>query len=138
MKDCIFCKIAKGKEPCHKIYEDESMLAFAPLQETIIGKGHMLIMPKRHYADIYELPTEEMDKIMRAIKYVATRLREKFNANGVNLLHASGKAAQQSCFHFHMHLIPRYQGDNLDTWPKTGYVETNFLGVYKDLQKIFE
>ena len=137
MVECSFCKIIAGKLPSNKIYENENVLAFAPLKEHIIAKGHMLVIPKKHYADIYDIPKEEVHSIMDAIKTISQKLKQKYEADGINILHASGKAAQQSCFHFHIHLIPRYKNDGLDTWPKTGYKEDNFPKVYEEIAKLF-
>ncbi|MBS3112161.1 HIT domain-containing protein [Candidatus Woesearchaeota archaeon] len=137
MIECSFCKIIVGKLSSNKIYETEKILAFAPLKEDIIAKGHMLVIPKKHYADFYDIPKEELHHIVDAIKIISQKLKQKYNTDGINLLHASGKAAQQSCFHFHIHLIPRSQNDGLDTWPKTGYKEGNFPGVYNKISNLF-
>ena len=123
MAECIFCKIVEGKLPSHKLYENENVLAFAPLKEHIISKGHMIIVPKKHYINIYDIPEHELNNIIKSVKIIAQTLKEKYNAPGINILHASGKVAQQSCFHFHIHLIPRYKDDGLDIWPETGYKE---------------
>lgn len=136
MNECSFCKIVKGKLPSINVYEDENVLAFAPLKEHIIAKGHLVVIPKKHYVDIYDISQKNLNNIMKVVKTISQRLREKYNADGINILHASGKVAQQSCFHFHIHLIPRYKNDSLDTWPKTGYKESNFPKVYKDLKKL--
>jgi len=117
------------------VYENENVLAFSPLEEHIIARGHMLIIPKRHYVDIYDIPQKELNNIMEAVKLIAGKLKEDYNADGINILHASGKAAQQSSFHFHIHLIPRYKNDGLDTWPKTGYKEMNFPEEYKKIRE---
>src|SRR3989338_8074327 len=137
MTDCSFCKIIAGKLPSNKIYENENVLAFAPLKEHIIAKGHMLVIPKQHYVNFYDIPKEELHHIVDAIKTISQKLKAKYNAEGINILHASGKVAQQSCFHFHIHLIPRYKGDGLDTWPETGYKEGNFLEIYKEIANLF-
>ncbi len=137
MAECSFCKIVAGKLPTHKVYETKNILAFAPLKEHIIAKGHILIIPKKHYVDIYDISKEELDNIMIAVKAIAQRLKQRYGAEGINILHASGKVAQQSCFHFHIHLIPRYKDDGLDTWPKTGYTESNFPGTYKEIKELF-
>ena len=137
MTECNFCKIIEGKLPSTKIYENENVLVFAPLKDGIIAKGHMLVIPKKHYADIYDIPKEELHHIIDAVKTISQKLKEKFNAEGINILHASGKVAQQSCFHFHIHLIPRYKDDGLDTWPETGYKEGNFPDVYKEIANLF-
>ncbi|MBU0979306.1 MAG: HIT domain-containing protein [Nanoarchaeota archaeon] len=137
MTECSFCKIVAGKLPTNKIYENENVLAFAPLKEHVIAKGHMLVIPKSHYSDFYDIPKAELHHIVDAIKTISQKLKEKCNAKGINILHASGKVAQQSCFHFHIHLIPRYKDDGLDTWPETGYKEDNFPEVYKEIGNLF-
>jgi histidine triad (HIT) family protein len=137
MDECSFCKIIEGKLPPHKVYENEKVLTFAPLKDTIISKGHMIIMPKKHYSNIYDIPKDELYHIIDTVKIISQKLKEKYNADGINILHASGKVAQQSCFHFHIHLIPRYEDDGLDTWPETGYKESNFPEVYKEIANLF-
>ena len=137
MTECSFCKIIAGKLPSNKIYENENVLAFAPLKEHIIAKGHMLVIPKKHYNDIYDIPKEELHHIIEAVKTISQKLKVKFHADGINILHASGKVAQQSCFHFHVHLIPRYKDDDLDTWPNTGYKECNFPEIYQEIANLF-
>ncbi|MCL6642365.1 MAG: HIT domain-containing protein [Candidatus Bipolaricaulota bacterium] len=137
MAECSFCKIIAGELPSHKIYENENVLAFAPLQEHIIARGHMLIIPKTHYADIYDIPNAELHRLMGAIKIISQKLKEQYHADGVNILHASGKVAQQSILHFHIHLIPRYHNDGLDLWPNTGYREGNFPDVYREIARLF-
>ncbi len=138
MVSCVFCDIVNDKISSHKVYETDDVLVFAPLKEDIISKGHLLVIPKKHYVDIYDIPLSEITKIFEVIKFVSNVLKEKFDVKGVNILHASGKAAQQSCFHFHMHLIPRYEDDGLDTWPETGYEEKDFFNVYNSISKLFE
>ncbi|RLI62100.1 MAG: hypothetical protein DRO88_12230 [Promethearchaeia archaeon] len=137
MTECSFCKIISGKLPSNKIYENENVLAFAPLKEHLIAKGHMLVIPKKHYVDIYDIPKEELHHIINAVKTISQKLKEKYNAEGINILHASGKVAQQSCFHFHIHLIPRYKDDGLDIWSKTNYKEENFPEIYKEIANLF-
>lgn len=124
MEVCIFCRIANHKEKAHIIHEEDGVLAL--LESHPISKGHCLIIPKNHYENIYDITEEALNKISKAAKKVSEILKVKLKAQGVNILHASGKAAQQSIPHFHIHLIPRYKGDDLDTWPKSNYKESNF------------
>ena len=98
MAECSFCKIIAGKLPSYKVYENENVLAFAPLKDDIIAKGHLLVNPKKHYIDIYDIPDEELCKIMSAAKTIAQKLKEKFNADGINILHASGKLPSSHVF----------------------------------------
>jgi len=138
MNECTFCKIVENTISSNKIYENESLLIFPPLKEGIIAKGHMLVIPKKHYENMYDIPSEELNNVIQAIQSVAKNLKKTFHAEGINILHASGEVAQQSIFHFHMHLIPRYKDDGLDLWPNTGYNENNFLDVYNQLKKTID
>ena len=79
MIECSFCKIIVGKLSSNKIYETEKILAFAPLKEDIIAKGHMLVIPKKHYADFYDIPKEELHHIVDAIKIISQKLKQKYN-----------------------------------------------------------
>lgn len=110
MEDCIFCKIIRGEIPSYKIYEDDFVFAF--LDVNPLAKGHTLIIPKEHKKDIFEI--EDLDKIVSVAKIIANKMKESLNCEGVNIYHASGEAAGQTVFHFHMHLIPRRKGDNVD------------------------
>jgi len=116
MKNCIFCKIIKKQEPARIIYEDKDVICFLP--KTIEVYGHTLIVPKKHYESLYDIPEKLLSKIIRIAKKLALAYKKKIGATGINLLHASGKDAQQSVFHFHFHLFPRFKNDGLDTWPK--------------------
>ena len=109
MTDCIFCKIAKGEIPSQKIYEDENIFAFLDIKP--FTEGHTLVIPKIHYENIFDIPKEVLEKIILASKEISLLLKEKLNAEGVNLSNSNGKIAQQDVFHFHMHLIPRYPKD---------------------------
>jgi histidine triad (HIT) family protein len=130
--NCIFCKIINGEIPAKKVYEDEKVLAF--LDVNPISKGHTLIIPKAHFENIFDIKDDNLKEIISEGKKISMLLKEKLNADGVNLLHASGKDAQQSVFHFHLHVVPRYSGDELDTWPKSSYKELNFDEVIQKLK----
>lgn len=110
--NCIFCKIVAGKIPCQKVYEDDHFLAF--LDNHPKAQGHTLVIPKQHYQDVFEIPEGIFKNLMVVVQKLAKKLKNSGQAEGVNLLHASGKVAQQSVFHFHFHLVPRRAGDGLD------------------------
>lgn len=114
MSDCIFCRIVRGELPAQVHYEDERFLAFSPLD--LASKGHLLLIPKAHFSDIFDIDEETVGKLFSTAKKISSDLIKKFNATGVNFLHASGKDAQQSVFHFHLHIVPRYPQDGLDLW----------------------
>ncbi len=114
MKDenCIFCKIANGEIPAATVYEDEYFRAILDLGPA--SKGHTLILPKEHYRDFYELDDVLAEKILPVAKKIMSELTEKLNCNGFNLLQNNGKIAGQTVFHYHLHLIPRYEGDRVN------------------------
>ena len=138
MRDCIFCRIVEGLEKSYTVYEDKYTIAFAPSPNTIISKRHLLLIPKKHYESIYDIPENVLFNVIKAVKIISNKLKSKYNAQGINLLHASGAVAQQSVFHFHFHfhLTPRYLNDHLDTWPDKGYRENNFPNVYVEMKNL--
>lgn len=107
--DCIFCKIAAGEIPSKTIYEDEKFRVILDISPA--AKGHALIIPKEHYANIYELPEELAALAMVLAKKLAIHMAEKLKCDGFNIIQNNGETAGQTVFHFHMHLIPRYEGD---------------------------
>ena len=107
--DCIFCKIAAGEIPSKTIYEDERFRVILDISPA--SKGHALIIPKDHYANIYELPEEMAASAMVLAKKLAAHMTEILQCDGFNIIQNNGEPAGQTVFHFHMHLIPRYKGD---------------------------
>ncbi len=113
--NCIFCKIANGEIPSATLYEDEDFRVILDLGPAT--KGHALILPKNHFANLFEIP-EDMDaKAFILAKKVAKKMKDVFGCDGVNIVQNNGVAAGQTVFHFHIHLIPRYAGDHAGvTW----------------------
>ena len=111
MKDdnCIFCKIANGEIPSRTLYEDESFRVILDLGPAT--QGHALILPKEHYADLFALPQETAADAMKLAKKIAKAQKSALKADGLNLVQNNGTAAGQTVGHFHIHLIPRYEGD---------------------------
>ncbi len=111
MKDinCIFCKIAEGEIPSKTIYEDEEFRIILDINPAT--KGHALIIPKEHYANIYDLPEDLAMKVMKLAKKFAMHMKEILKCDGFNIVQNNGEVAGQTVFHFHMHLIPRYIND---------------------------
>ena len=109
--NCIFCKIANGEIPSAKIYEDEDFRVILDLSPA--SKGHALILPKEHYANLFELDDEVASKVLPVAKQVVTKMKEVLNCDGYNLVQNNGESAGQTVNHFHLHLIPRYEGDNV-------------------------
>lgn len=115
MSDCIFCKIANGEIPSATIYEDEDFRVILDLGPA--SKGHALILPKKHYADLYEIPDELAGKVMVLAKKIITKMTDILHCDGYNIVQNNGEAAGQTVFHFHVHLIPRMNGDKAGvTW----------------------
>lgn len=113
--NCIFCKIATGEIPSVTLHEDEDFRVILDVGPA--SKGHALILPKDHYANIYELPEEMTAKAYVLAKRMAARLTDALGCDGFNILQNNGEPAGQTVFHFHIHLIPRYQNDNVGlTW----------------------
>lgn len=112
MKDdnCIFCKIANGKIPSRTIYEDEDFRVIMDLAPAT--KGHSLILPKEHYKNVYELADDTAAKVLPLAKKMAVLMTEKLGADGFNIVQNNNEVAGQTVFHFHVHLIPRYNDDN--------------------------
>lgn len=129
---CIFCKIIKGEIPSYKIYEDEKTFAFLDIADDAVG--HTLVIPKKHYENIMEIPVEELKHVMNTVKKLANHYVENCGYSGVNIMNASGVDAQQSVFHLHFHIFPRKQGDCLDTWPKFEKVNCNFDTICNELK----
>lgn len=115
---CPFCAIVAGDEPATIVDETEETLAFAPLDP--VSEGHLLVVPKAHYESLFDIPESALDGVVSHAQSIARRLRIA-EFDGVNLLHASGEAAQQSVSHFHLHVAPRRADDCLDLWPESSY-----------------
>lgn len=122
--DCIFCKLANGDIPTRSIYEDEEFNVI--LDVAPATKGHALILPKNHAANLYELLDETAAKTLVLAKKLITSMTEKLNCQGFNVVQNNGETAGQTVLHFHMHLIPRYEGDgqNMLWEPQTFSDET--------------
>ena len=120
MKDqnCIFCKIAAGEIPSTTIYEDDDFRVILDIEPA--SKGHALILPKEHYANLYELDDAVATKALVVAKKVITEMTEVLGCDGYNVLQNNGPAAGQTVFHFHMHLIPRYKEDDVKIGWKLG------------------
>ncbi|MCI8335058.1 MAG: HIT family protein [Lachnospiraceae bacterium] len=118
--DCIFCKIAHGEIPSSTIYEDEDFRVFLDLNPA--ARGHALIVPKEHYADLFELDEELCKKAMVLAKRLAVKMKAVLGSDGFNLMQNNGEAAGQTVFHFHLHLIPRYKDDKAGITWKPGSV----------------
>lgn len=132
MKDnnCIFCKIAEGEIPSKTLYEDDQFRVILDLGPAT--KGHALIIPKSHYANLYELPEELAGDAMKLAKKMTGIMTEKLKCDGFNLVQNNGELAGQTVFHFHMHLIPRYKNDGQVLGWKAGSATSEELEEIKN------
>lgn len=132
--DCIFCKLANGDIPTNVIYEDNDFTVI--MDAAPATKGHSLILPKDHYANIFELNEEVAGKAFKLAKKLASDMTEKLSCDGFNIVQNNGEAAGQTVFHFHMHLIPRYKDDNANIlWDPTHPTEEEQKEVFNKLTK---
>lgn len=111
MADCVFCKIVAGEIPSFRVYEDEATLAFMDINP--ISEGHLLVVPKLHFENIWDSDVEALGRVMATAKLVAMALKNGLGIDSLNLVQANGRWAVQSVPHFHLHLIPRRENDGV-------------------------
>jgi histidine triad (HIT) family protein len=111
VEDCIFCKIAAGEIPAERIDEDEHTIAFMDLNPWT--RGHALVIPREHSSNLYEIGEDDLARTAVAAQRLARRMKERLGCDGINLINSSEPAAWQTVFHFHVHVIPRYDDDPL-------------------------
>lgn len=130
-QNCIFCKIIQGEIPSAKVYEDEEVFAFLDISQ--VTKGHTLIIPKKHVENIYETNEEIASSLFARVPKIANALKKAYQPAGINILNNNGKAAGQTVFHIHIHLIPRYdESDGFDA----KWVTNNEAYTPEDLAEI--
>jgi histidine triad (HIT) family protein len=116
MSNCVFCRIVAKEIPAAVVYEDEHTLAFMDAGQ--VNPGHVLVAAKGHAENIYELSDAQAAALLRAAAQVARAIRDAYQPQGLSVYQANGKAAWQSVFHYHMHLVPRHENDGMAlTWP---------------------
>ena len=109
--DCVFCKIIAGDIPCFKLHEDDDTLAFMDINPA--SEGHALVIPKEHSADVHGISDAAISSTVVTAKKIASAIEKTLNPGGLNLVQCNGPAAAQSVLHFHMHVLPRNEGDEL-------------------------
>lgn len=138
--DCIFCKIVAGEIPSAKVYEDEDVYAFLDLSQ--VAKGHTLVIPKKHTRNLYDTPPEVASKLFAAVPKIANALKKAYHPVGMNLLNNNEAEANQSVFHLHLHLIPKYKvGEGFDVLWKTNedqYRPEDLQKIAKDISEKIE
>ncbi|MCP4905972.1 MAG: HIT family protein [bacterium] len=115
--DCIFCKIAKGQAPAHRVCEDERTLGFMDIFP--VAEGHTLVIPKAHCTNLLDADARDLEALIARSQAVAHAIREVIDPDGIGVFQLNGAAAGQTVFHYHMHLIPRTRGDTLQIHTRT-------------------
>jgi len=110
LENCVFCRIARKEEHASFIYEDKDVVAF--LDARPVNEGHTLVVPRKHYENIFEVPDEEVANLFKVVKKLAYVVSKSEKAQGISLIQNNGEAARQLIFHFHVHIIPRYEGQD--------------------------
>lgn len=110
-ESCIFCKIVRGQAPVSTVYEDEAVMAFLDIRP--LNMGHMLVVPKVHYVDIFDIQEKLLSQVHTVSKQIASAVKRATGADGISIIQQNGKAAGQDVFHFHVHVVPRFEGQKL-------------------------
>ncbi len=134
-ENCIFCKLANGEIPTNSIYEDENFKVI--LDASPATRGHALILPKQHYANIYEIDEETLAEVAKLSKKVIAHTTDVLQCDGYNIVQNNGEVAGQTVFHYHMHLIPRYKSDNNKNvleWNHKEFTQEEMAGIRDELQ----
>lgn len=116
-ENCVFCKIIRGEKRATRVYEDERVISF--MDNRPISEGHVLVVSKQHYASIFDVPDEELAYLFKIVKRVAVAIKKSENPDGVRVIQNNGRAANQLIFHFHVHVIPVYEGKSTFGFRKT-------------------
>lgn len=119
MHDCIFCKIIEGVLPSNKIYEDKNVLAF--LDIAPVHPGHVLVIPKKHFANMEEIPENLLVDLIKIVKKIGLAVKKGLNYEGYNIQENNDPIAGQIVPHLHFHIIPRIEEDGLKLWPQKEY-----------------
>ena len=132
MEQCVFCKIANGQLSSWKVYETE--LTMVLLAKEMEVYGHSLVIPKQHYKDITDIPTATLSDMMETTKKIIRHYEHILGSTGANLIAATGEGAQQSTPHFHIHILPRFKDDGLDTRPTLPDIDADKDELLKKVQ----
>jgi histidine triad (HIT) family protein len=126
-ESCIFCKIVKKQAPASIIYEDETVIVF--LDKRPLNEGHTLVIPKKHYVDIFDIPENQLSQVHKVAKQVSVAVKKATKADGISIIQQNGKAAAQDIFHLHVHVVPRFEGQKLPRFSDLKEVERGKLEV---------
>ena len=124
-ENCIFCKIIQKTAPASTLYEDNTITAFLDIRP--LNKGHTLIIPKNHYLDIFDIPKNDLQTIHTTAKTLSVAIKTATRADGISIIQQNGKAAGQEIFHFHVHIVPRFNGQTLPSFSELTIVDRQEL-----------
>jgi histidine triad (HIT) family protein len=130
VSDCVFCEIVAGRVVAHRLLEDQYTISFLNVAPATVG--HALVVPRHHADGLWDLDDDEHAQVARACGRVARLLRVALAPAGVNLVHATGTAAWQSVFHFHVHVVPRYQAEELQVMWRADPAPDGELGALRE------
>jgi len=130
MENCIFCKIINGEIPSYKVYEDQDFLAILDISQTT--KGHTLVIPKKHTTNLLDTDRQTIEQAYGVATDIAKKLVSKLNADGVNIIQNNNEVAGQTVFHFHIHIIPRYDDKNNDS------IDIKFHSTKQDFDQLLK
>ena len=133
MSDCIFCKIIDGEIPSTTVYEDDRCKAILDVNPA--ARGHVIVLPKTHAANVFEIPDEDLAHAICVAKKIATAQKQAYNCDGVNILQNNGEAAGQTVFHLHIHVIPRFDGDTVNMKWIPGEMPEDMDAIAEELKK---
>jgi histidine triad (HIT) family protein len=132
IQDCVFCKILRGEIPAKKVFESEDVLAFLDINP--VNPGHTLVIPKKHYLFITQIPDSELSALMSVVKRLAGFILDATKAEGITISQLNGKAAGQIVPHVHFHIIPRFENDKMDNrWPTQKLDDEQFNNIQKKI-----
>lgn len=136
MTDCIFCKIAEGKIPSAKVYENERIICFLDINP--VNNGHVLIVPKKHYENLQMIPEDLLCEVIKTAKKISPAIIKAVNADSLNIGVNNGKNAGQLVMHFHMHIMPRFSGDGYELWHGKQYKEGEMQKVAERIKNLLK
>lgn len=133
MEDTVFAKILRKQLPAHVVYEDDDTLAFLDINP--VQPGHTLVIPKKYARNIFDIDEASLDAVMKTVRKVAKAVQTATGAAGVNITSNNEAAAGQVVFHFHVHIVPRFENDGLKLWPGRQYATKEALQLAEDIRK---
>jgi len=134
-ESCIFCKIVRKQAPASIIFEDELVIAFLDIKP--LNLGHVLVIPKAHSVDIFDIPASELSDVHKVVQLVSGAIKKATNADGISIIQQNGRAAGQDIFHLHVHVVPRFEGQKMPRFSDLKEVDrTKLDDIAKKIRKL--